>query len=247
MTLVHLEANGKITTNKWENVPESCDKECALSKNRVIMRCKPNIKIFDFSSKEIFTIPNSIYQFASKPIYLKNVLVVNENEIIVQIKSSLYKILLLKDLRKEENFVVTQMVELESLMKKHRVKAKENSPCYGPICLDLSHQCLWIPTNGENKSNGILRIDLNDFSSHTFYSNGLKEIAGGEIKTKGNILFRLAGRIKQAWEIKADSLKYLQPLGNYFNFTFNKEMTAFSFSKNSLNQKLCYRDYLEES
>ena len=244
LLLVNLKGE-KIKVTEWSNIPESGTNRQLLSENRVIMNCKRGLKIFDFSCKKIFPIPNSLYKnphLFENPKMTKKVRVVNEKEIIVQAGTipTLYKIALPKNLENEKEF------SMEELDLKTFLLGPTNDPNHilGPMTLDRVRQLLWIPTQQSiHQSNGILKIDLNNFSFYNFYCHdNVKMTSGGKIEIMGNTLFRTGSKLIQVWEIKDASLNFCYSTPFHQTRVYNKEMTAFAcYSKSKKIAKV--KDY----
>lgn len=247
MTLVNFKEE-ELKMDTWIDCPEKVgNRVCALSENRLIADCNNVFKIFDFSCQQVFSIPNSLFQLHTKSVRKapipkrKEVAVINEKEIIIQVGShlNLYKIAIPENLEKEEKFFVSQKLEREDFT----IHNTSEQCILSPISLDSRLECLWIPVRKDNyRYDGILKIDFKDLSHRFFPQDNLQQkIRGiGKIKTIGNTLFHLRSKSTEVWEIFCSSLHYLYSI-DHKNLKFNQEMTAFAYP--SKNQIVEIQDY----
>lgn len=188
-----------------------------LSENKVIIDDKQGFNIYDFSSKNIYSITACFFKFLEPEQlkgYEKRVFVVNKNQIIVQpVRSSkLFKVSVPDDLD-DKPLMIEERVNLKKFVDSN---LDFTNPCQ--IHFDMSHQCLWIVPNSD-KWEGILKLDLNDLSScQLVVSEDIWQV----IKVVGDLLFCecrnrseiIVGELK---DNSLDSLYRVPKLAGLFN------------------------------
>lgn len=212
-----------------------------LVENKIIIDDNQKLKIYDFSSKKIHSIPQHLFMPLKGS---KKVTPISKNEIIVHVGSSstLFKLRVPDDLSNEKGFSVKQKINLKGFLDTQSIRVSKGVSQLGHIKYDPFRKCLWISTRSNVINNGVIKMEVQDLSFQFFLPElSIQRIPGGEIHILGHILLKITCEGIQVWQIEESTLKYLYSMTKSSCLTFNQEMTAFAYLR---NHNVIIKDYL---